>query len=144
MSAPSFPSGVEAELQLAVMEALRCDTGVQDYLGNPARVFDGDSDEPVFPCVELERHDVRPNGSAGHAGSAHTLSFGLRTRMGGRAEAMRILSELRRVLDAFSCADDGRRSVLSQTIYCDVMRTPDLREFRGVVRMRIILEGAGE
>ncbi|MCZ4298003.1 DUF3168 domain-containing protein [Henriciella marina] len=144
MSAPSFPSGVEAELQLAVMEALRCDTGVQAYLGNPARVFDGDSDEPVFPCVELERHDVRPNGSAGHAGSAHTLSFGLRTRMGGRAEAMRILSELRRVLDAFSCADDGRRSVLSQTIYCDVMRTPDLREFRGVVRMRIILEGAGE
>ena len=143
MSAPSFPSGVEAELQLAVMEALRCDTGVQAYLGNPARVFDGDSDEPVFPCVELERHDVRPNGSAGHAGSAHTLSFGLRTRMGGRAEAMRILSELRRVLDAFSCAYDGRRSVLSQTIYCDVMRTPDLREFRGVIRARIILEGVG-
>lgn len=144
MSAPSFPSGVEAELQLAVMEALRCDTGVQAYLGNPARVFDGDSDEPVFPCVELERHDVRSNGSAGYTGSAHTLSFGLRTRMGGRAKAMRILSELRRVLDAFSFSSDGLRSVLSQTIYCDVMRTPDLREFRGVIRIRIILEGAGE
>lgn len=144
MSAPSFLSGVEAELQLAVMDALRSDAGVQAYLGNPARIFDGDSDEPVFPYVELERHDVRPNGSAGHAGSAHTLSFGLRSRMGGRAEAMRILSELRHVMDAFSFASEGLRSVLSQTLYSDVMRTPDLREFRGVLRVRIILEGAGE
>lgn len=144
MSTPTFPSGVEAELQLAVMEALRGDTGVQAYLGNPARIFDGDSDQPVFPCVELERHDVRPHGSAGYAGSAHTLSFGLRSRMGGRAEAMRILSELRRVFDAFSFAADGLRTVLSQTLYSDVMRTPDLREFRGVLRVRISLDGAGE
>lgn len=144
MSTATFPSGVEAELQLAVIDALRSDAGVQARLGNPARIFDGDSDEPVFPCVEMERHDVRPNGSAGNAGSAHTLSFGLRSRTGGRAEAMRILSELRRVLDVFSFTSDGLRSVLSQTLYSDVMRTPDLREFRGVIRVRIILEGAGE
>ncbi|RIJ20385.1 DUF3168 domain-containing protein [Henriciella barbarensis] len=140
MTTAPMQAGAEKALQLSLLNALRSDPNIQAFLGNPARIFDGESDQPIFPCVELERHDVRPNGSAGHAGSTHTLTFGLRARAGGRAEAMRILGELRRVIDAFAFSSEGLRSVLSQTVYCDVMRTPDLREFRGVIRARIILD----
>lgn len=143
MSADIMAAGAEAELQIAVLDALRADAGVQDVLGSPARIFDGETDAPLFPYVELERHDVRPRGSAGRAGQAHTITFGLRSRSGGRADAVRILSALRQVIDGLGGELATQTVLLSQTLYADVMRTPDLREFRGVLRVRIITEEAG-
>ena len=142
MSADGMSTGMEADLQGALLAVLRTDAALQSSLGSPARIFDAETESPVFPCIELERHEVRPRGASGADGEAHTLSFGLRSRSGGRAEAMRLLGGLRRAVERARPGLAGQRIVLIQPVYADVMRTPDLREFRGILRVRIITEEA--
>ncbi|KCZ66212.1 hypothetical protein L53_02510 [Hyphomonas sp. L-53-1-40] len=54
----------EAAIESALMDLLRADAGVQSVFGNPARVFDAESDAPIFPYAQLERHEVTPAGAA--------------------------------------------------------------------------------
>ena len=54
----------EAAIQVALMALLRADVSVQSVFGNPARVFDAESEAPIFPYAQLERHEVTPSGAA--------------------------------------------------------------------------------
>jgi hypothetical protein len=143
MSGGSILHSAEADLQAALLEVVRADAGVQGLLGTPARVFDSGGGEPVFPYAELERHEVSDRGSSRSAGQAHTISFGVRTRFGGRQAAKEIIGALRVAVEQSAIMVVGQRVILIQTIYSDVMRTADLREFRGLMRIRIIIEEAG-
>lgn len=142
MSADGMFWPAEADLQRAVLAALRDDTDVQAAFGNPARIFDDETSEPVFPYAELERHEVEDRGSAEKAGQAHTLTVSVRTRDDGRAGAKEAVSALRAAFGQMTLSLSGQRVILIQPVYSDVFRTPDLRSFRGIIRVRIITEEA--
>lgn len=142
MSADGMIWSAEAALERAFLVALRADGAVQAVLGNPARIFDDETAEPVFPCAFLERHEVAERSGSGVAGQAHTITLTVRSRDGGRAAAKEVIGALRAAAEAEDLPLSGQRVVLIQTVYSDVMRTPDLREFRGLIRVRIITEEA--
>lgn len=142
MSADGMIWSAETTLERAVLHALREDNRVQVHLGVPARIYDDETSEPIFPYAELERHVVEDRGAALKAGQAHTLTFSVRSRDGGRTAAKEALGALRAASEAMSVTLAGQRIVLVQPVYCDVMRAPDLRSFRGVLRLRIITEEA--
>lgn len=143
MSADGMMWSAEAALERAFLVALRADADVQAVFGNPARIFDDESPEPVFPYAELERHEVEDRGTSGKAGQAHTLTLSVRSRDDGRAGAKAALGALRAASERAEVALMGQRTVLIQPVYSDVMRARDLRSFRGVLRVRIITEEAG-
>ena len=142
MSADGMIWSAEADLERAVLESLRSDGDVQAIFGNPARIFDDETEQPAFPYAELERHGVEPRNISGSAGQAHTLTISTRSRDGGREEAKAALGTLRAAANRMTLALTGQRTVLVQPVYSDVMRAPDLRSFRGVLRIRIITEEA--
>ena len=142
MSADGMLWSAEAALERAFLEGLRADPEVQAVLGSPARIYDDETAEPVFPYAELERHEVADRSAGTVAGQAHTLTLGVRSRDGGRAAAKEVLGALRSAAERLDLALAGQRCVLIQAVYSDVMRTPDLRAFRGLVRIRIITEEA--
>lgn len=142
MSADGMVWSAEAALERAFLEALRGDAGVQALLGDPARIFDAETDQAAFSHAILERHKCEDRSASGAAGQAHTLTLAVRSRDGGRAEVKEILGALRVAAETAVLALVGQRVVLIQTVYSDAMRTPDLREFRGLLRVRIITEEA--
>ena len=143
MSADGMIWSSEAAVFKAVLQALRADSDVQSIFGTPARVFDDETSEPVFPHAEIEGHAVEPRDASGMAGQAHTLTLAVRSRHGGRDAAREALGVLRAAADRMTLTLSGQRVVLVQSVYSDVMRAPDLRSFRGVLRIRIITEEAG-
>lgn len=130
----------EAALQQALLDAAKADAAVRALLGDPARIFDGETDGAAFPYAVLERHEVAERSSAGVPGQSHTVSFGVRSRYGGRRAAMEVVGALRASLETAVITLPQQRIVLLQTVYADVMRTPDLTAFRGVLRVRVITE----
>ncbi|MGB3626538.1 MAG: DUF3168 domain-containing protein [Henriciella sp.] len=140
MSADGMLWSAEAALERAFLEALRADAEVQSLLGSPARIFVAETDQAAFPHAILERHECADRSASGVAGQAHTLTLAVRSRDGGRADVKDILGALRAAGEAAVLSLAGQRVVLIQTVYSDAMRTPDLREFRGLLRIRIITE----
>ncbi|KCZ46859.1 DUF3168 domain-containing protein [Hyphomonas pacifica] len=130
----------EEAVQAALMEMLRADAGVQAVFGSPARVFDAESEAPMFPHALLERHEVTPEDAALVKGAAHRISLAVYTREGGVRGAKAAVAALRRAVEGASWSVPGVHIVLAHVVYGDVMRTADKRAFRGLIRIRIISE----
>lgn len=142
MSADGMMWSADAALSQAVLAALRADPVVQAIYGSPARIFDDETSEPAFPYAELERHEVEDRSSALTPGQSHTLTVTVRTRDDGRSAAKEAVGVLRAAFETMRLSIPGMHVVLVQPLYSDVLRTPDLRSFRGIIRIRIIVEGA--
>ena len=56
--------------------------------------------------------------------------------------AKEALGALRAACERMVLTLSGQRAVLIQPVYSDVLRAPDLRSFRGLLRVRIITEEA--
>lgn len=132
----------EEAVQAALMELLRANADVQAVFGNPARVFDAETDEPIFPYAQLERHEVTAGGAALVEGHEHCLSVAVFSREGGLRAAKAAVSAMRVAVEGASWTVPGRHIVMAHVVYGDVMRTSDKRAFRGLVRIRIISEEA--
>ena len=132
----------ECQLLKAVIDALRADPDVQAQFGSPARVYDDETQGPAYPYATLERHETRPAGSAGVAGTEHILTFAVASRFGGRAYAKEALGALRAAAERASIAPAGQIVVLAYPTYGDVFRTRDRQAFRGILRIRIVTEEA--
>ena len=133
----------EAAIQDALIALLRADAGVQAVFGTPARVFDAESEAPVFPYAQLERHEVTAAGAALVEGHEHRLTLAVFTREGGLKAAKATVAALREAVEGAEWSVPGVHVVMAQVVYGDVMRTADKRAFRGIVRIRIISEEAG-
>jgi len=130
----------ETAVQAALMAALVADSGVQAVFGQPARVYDDETEAPTYPFARLERHECRPAGASGGDAYEHAITISVTSRYGGLREAKAALAALREAVDAADWSGAGRHIVLAHTIYADVMRRFDRRAFRGVIRFRIISE----
>ena len=134
----------EAVIEAALMDLLRADTGVQAVFGTPARVFDAESDAPLFPYAQLERHEVTPAGAALVDGHEHRLTLAVFTREDRLKGAKAAVAALRLAVEGADWSGlAGVHVVMAHVVYGDVMRTADKRAFRGIIRIRIISEEAG-
>ena len=135
-------AGAESKVLQAVMAALRADPDVQAQFGNPARVYDDETQGPSYPYATLERHETRPANAADVAGTEHILTFAVASRFGGRAYAKEALGALRAAVERANIAPAGQVVVLAYPTYGDVFRTRDRQAFRGILRVRILTEEA--
>ena len=133
----------EEAVQAALMVALRADTDVQSVFGTPPRVFDAESEEPLYPYALIERHETTPAGASLVSGLEHRITLACYSRDDGVRGAKACLSALRTAVEGADWTVEGQHIVLAQVVYADAMRTADRRAFRGVVQIRIISEEAG-
>ncbi|MEM7662001.1 MAG: DUF3168 domain-containing protein [Pseudomonadota bacterium] len=135
-----LPRDAERTVADALLQALRADTDVQAVFGDPARIHESETQEPIYPYAILERHETRPAGSAGVSGTEHILTLGIASRFGGRRYAREFMGAIRAAVERAELAIAGQRAVLSYTSYGDVFRARDRRTLRGLLRIRIITE----
>ncbi|MEO0466393.1 MAG: DUF3168 domain-containing protein [Pseudomonadota bacterium] len=140
MTAPVLASSVEADLNAAVLTALRSDSSLALLFGDPARIIDDESTRAVFPFVQLEHWQSEPSDTSGRRGLALTATFVVLSRHGGRSQSRALVGALRASLDALELDLPGQKLVLVQTVFSDVVRGADLRHFRGVVRVRFLTQ----
>ncbi len=135
-------ASAEADVQRALMAMLRSDAGVKAIFGDPARVYDDETRGPDFPYTTLERHEAKPSDAQVFPGTEHIFSFAVISRYGGRAMARDAVGALRAAIESTNLTLQGQRVVLAYASYADVLRTRDLKSFRGLLRIRMITEEA--
>ena len=141
MSMPTLSPLAEHELSHAVLAALRADPDLQADFGTPARIYDDETRRAPYPNTALEGWSSEPADTASRRGAAQTATFVVQSRYGGHAEARRLVGALRASLDRLEIDLPTQRVILVQTVFTDVMRTADLQQFRGVVRVRFVVDG---
>lgn len=134
--------GVAGRLQEALLAALAGDAGVQAVFGVPARFVERAGEDLAFPHAVVERHEVRPADSAGVAGGEHVLTFSVHSRWDGRADMVQAVQALRAGLEGAEPVVEGARVVLMHALYADVFRASDGRSYRGLLKVRVVVEAA--
>jgi hypothetical protein len=140
MSETRFLASSGPEVISAVLSALRADADLQSVLGQPARVYDDETDAPVYPYALLERHETSGNDGVNKRGLEHTLHFATYSRYGGMEAAKRLIGLLRGAVEDMSLDGLNQRVVLILPTYSDVLRTKSANIFRGVLRVRLYAE----
>lgn len=130
----------ERALAQALRVAIETDAGCTALLGRPARVFDEQPTEPVYPLVTLGDVQSRPADAAQMPSLDHALTLHVWSRHGGKAEALDIIAAVRAAVHDRSIAVIGRRLVLLLVGFVDVFRSGDGRSFHGVLRLRALTE----
>lgn len=142
MSADGFLPNAESELLSALVAAVRADPDVQSVFGIPARVYEDEPERGAYPHAFVQAHKTTPAGSVLSDGAVHRVTMAVRSRHGGRAEAREALGVLRAAIERAELSLSGQRVVLVLAVYSDVLRSRNLRSFRGLLRLRIITEEA--
>ena len=130
-----------AEVERAVLDALRADDGVRSVLGVAPRVFSGDAEKPAYPYLEVTRHAVEDVSGADASMWRHELDLAVMTSVGGREEARQAADAVRAVIDTVALSVPGHRCVLAWASFIDVMRA-SVHLWRAVVRVRLQVEPA--
>lgn len=130
----------ERALAQALRATIQANTGCAAFLGAPARVFDDQPAEPIYPFVTLGEVQSRAADGALVAGLDHAVTVHVWSRHGGKAEAMDVLAALRAALHDQPVAVAGRHLVLLLVSFVDVFRSGDGRSFHGVLRLRALTE----
>ena len=138
MSAPIIP--FDAVLVTALMDALRADSGVRAFFGDPPRLFDDETSRPVFPYAEFVSAETRDFASALTPGGEHRITFAVHVRKGGQAEAAEGLNVLVEAIRAADIVLPGVRIALIHPVYLDVVRGIYSKDRRGLLRLRIVTE----
>ena len=126
----------------AVLDQLRDDAAVQAVLGQPPRLFDDETCCAAYPYARLERHESIPIETSEIRTVEHKITVASYARFGGLAEAKMVLSCVSEAVTRLNLELEDQNMVLAHVVYCDVMRAPDQRTFRGIIRIRIIMESA--
>ena len=143
MSFDGFLASAETDVVNAVLTVLRTNPDVTQALGEPARIFESETEGGYFPYVRLERHKVTPADTLESARHEHVLQFESRSKFDGFLEAKTILSALRAAIenaDWSLVAPVGQRVVMALVTYADVMRTRRGTSLRGVFRVKVLVE----
>ena len=138
MSAPIEPH--EAALIDGVLQAIRADTQVRDFFGEPPRIFDDESRRPIYPYAELVSAETRDVASVLTPGGEHRLTFAVYVAHGGRAAAAEGLDVLQRAVQAADITLPNASIILAHPVYLDVMRAKRSDTFRCLLRLRIVTE----
>ncbi|CAM3829846.1 DUF3168 domain-containing protein [Litorimonas haliclonae] len=127
----------------AVHSALSQNTGVQDALGTPPRLYDSAPEDPVFPYLSygaMRREDV---GGDATPLCLHQMTLHLWSRYAGRAEILGLLAQIETVVtdqDALSAHLSPDTLVSATALYSDILRAPDGRTHHGLLRLSFLTQ----
>jgi len=131
MSAP------EADLRVALQQALEADAAVQAVLGNPVRLFDSRTKQAAYPHASWGRAESRTREADGVDLIEHRLSLDIWCRDGG---ASAITGQMRAALRGLDITLPTPWTLISlMPVYSDVFSTRDPRVARGVIRLRALM-----
>lgn len=118
-------------VQLALHLAITGDPGVQSALGNPVRAFDDPPSAPVFPYLTYGAVRSEDTSGDGAPQGTHRIDLSVWSRDQGRGEVL----ELMRLIQ-----DAAERELphIVLPLFLDVVRAPDGRGFRGLLRLSVI------
>lgn len=134
------PDTIDADLIDEVLHALRSDPGLQELLGNPARIFDEEKAAAPYPFLVLERYERVDTSVSGAICAEHRLQFSSLSDNGGQRGAKHLLTSLRLALQRMQLNPLHQRVILIHPSYSDVMRARNPRFLRGILRVRIHTE----
>ncbi|MEO1100585.1 MAG: DUF3168 domain-containing protein [Pseudomonadota bacterium] len=140
MSADGFLPTAERELLSALVGAAKTDPDVQSIFGVPARIFEDEPERGTYPFAFVSAHETTPSGGVSVDGAVHRVTMVVKSRHGGRAEAREALGVLRAAIERAELILSGQRVVLVLPVYSDVLRSRNLRSFRGLLRLRVVTE----
>lgn len=140
MSEISPSDTIDCDLINEVLYGLRSDPGLQDLLGNPARIFDEETNAAPYPFLVLERYERVDTSVSGAICAEHRLQFASLSDSGGQRGAKHLLTSLRLALQRMQLNPKNQRVVLIHPTYSDVMRARSPRFLRGILRVRIHTE----
>lgn len=139
MSALVFlPPGADGELIDTLLTGLRNDPDVRSAFGTPPRVFDGETERELFPFASLERVESEDASFIGAEARLHRMTFVTASRDGGRRRAVELVDTLASATQRVSMTLNGQNIVYRYVVYTDVVRPPDRRHFRGLMRLKIL------
>lgn len=132
-------SAHELALQKALVAHLRANPTVQALLGEPARIHDGESTEPVFPHLRIGRSESRPVAADG-GGVEHALTLTVVSRFRGTEEAKAVLAAVRLALSDAVLEADGVRTTNLGSPFGEVFPGADGARTFAVLRLRAVTE----
>lgn len=132
-------SGHELALQKALIAHLAEDVAVRALLGDPARIRDAVSEEPVLPHLLIGRCESRPVEADG-GGVEHRLTLTVVSRFRGTEEAKAVLAAVRLRLTDARIQADGVRAVSLGVVFADVFPAADGARTYAVLRVRAVTE----
>jgi hypothetical protein len=124
----------------AIHAALGADPRVQAVLGQPVRLHAAPVSDSLFPHAVWRSISTRPNGSVLGAGEVHDMTLEVRTLETGADVAERAVHALSAAINSVRPVSAEIHIVLLMTTLADVMRGPDGRTFRGLIRLRAVVE----
>jgi hypothetical protein len=129
---------------LATREAIHAtlinDPRVMAVLGTPARLHAAPVSDSLFPHAMWRAVSSRPNGSSHAAGEIHDLTLEVRTLETGAEVAEQAVHALAAAINSVKPVSAAVHVVLLMTTLADVLRSPDGRTFRGIIRLRAVVE----
>jgi len=138
---PQFQLAAQTpELITAILTALQADQDLQAWIGNPARIMDGELPAPAFPYIALERHETEPTDTVEHRGFQHSLHFAAYIHNRSAQTARNLVSALWAAVERLKFSLSDQRVVLVLPTYGDVLRTKNQRILRGVLRVKLYTE----
>jgi Protein of unknown function (DUF3168) len=124
----------------AIDVALRAEPSVQSVLGNPARLHGEPVTDSVFPHAVWRNTSTRPNGSSHVVSEVHDFTLEVRTLEVGADVAEQAVTALAGAINSAKPTSSVVHFVVLMTTLVDVMRSPDGRTFRGLIRLRAVVE----
>ena len=124
----------------AIQAALSADPRVQAVLGDPARMHASPVSDSLFPHAVWRAVSSRPNGSSHAEGEVHDMTLEVRSLETGADVAERAVNALAAAINSLRPVSTTVHVVLLMTTLADVMRGPDGRTFRGIIRLRAVVE----
>ena len=129
-----------AALEADILRVLSEAGEVRNALGSPLRVSGGEGQKPGFPFLRVSAHEVRGDGVGTVGPREHRLSLEVLSRAGGRAEASRLVALIADTLRGATLTPEGQHVVLFHPVYADVFLRADGTTFRGLLRLRALME----
>ena len=124
----------------AVLTALQADQDLQAWVGNPARIVDGELPAPAFPYIALERQETEPADTVEHRGFQHSLHFAAYIHNRSAQTARKLVGALWAAIEGLEFSLSDQRVILVLPTYSDVLRTKNQRILRGVLRVKLYTE----
>jgi hypothetical protein len=133
--------GAEEALESAILGVLAMDADIKVVLGDPPRVFEAAEARPLYPYLEIARHEAISAGSAGSEANEHRIDLAIASRDGGRAEARAALAAVRGALAGASLTMEGWRCVLLVPVFADMVRGK-FGAYCALIRIKAVVEPA--
>lgn len=134
-------TGVEDALEAAILEVIGADDGVKAYLGDAVRIVGSGTPRPMFPYLEVVRHQSEPAGGTDADLTVHRIDLQVVSRRAESVEAKAAMAAVRTAVMSAELEMEGWACILLAPVFMDAVRR-HAGEWRAMMRLKAIVEPA--